>query len=254
MRDGARYPGYDVMVALGKVPGVTGLRKFGRNDDVDGDEEMWELGTTRVLPTSAGALSAVSSSVADDDTTGTGAWTIQVEGLDSNFVEISEVITMNGTGAVASVGTDWFRVNRAYVVTAGTGQVNAGNITVSIGGNAQAFIEANEGQTHQTHYTVPAGKSLVVTGITLVAGTLGNAHMVIESQIRLYRADGNSSWRSISAIDMTDGQTYSTQNSIPTVLPEKTDIRQKLIFSGTNGEVTGIFHGYLFTNEALALW
>lgn len=236
---------FDVRVALGLVPNWTALRKFGRNDDVDGNEEMWEYGTARVLPTSAGALSVVSSSVQDDNTTGTGAWTIQVEGLDSNYEQISEVITMDGTSPVASASSDWFRVNRAYVVTAGTGEVNAGNIDITIGGNEQAFIENNEGQTHQTHYTVPVGKSLVVTGITLVAGTLGNAHMIVESQIMLYRADGNSAWRSISAIDLTDGQTYSTQNSIPTILPEKTEVRQKLIFSGTNGEITGIFHGYL---------
>lgn len=236
---------FDVRVALGLVPNWAAQRKFGRNNDVDGNEEMWELGTTRVLPTSAGALSVVSSSIQDDNTTGTGAWTIQVEGLDANYEEIAETITMDGTSPVASASSAWFRVNRAYVVTAGTGKVNAGNITVSIGGNAQAYVEANEGQTHQTHYTVPANKVWVVTGITLVAGTLGNAHMVIESQIMLYRADGNSAWRSISAIDITDGQTYSTQNSIPTVLPPKTEARQKLVFSGTNGEVTGIIHGYL---------
>jgi hypothetical protein len=154
---------FNIAVSIGALPGWTALRKFGRNDDVDGSEEMWELGTTRVLPTSPGALSVVSSSAEDDPDEatppGTGCFTIVVEGLDSNYEEISEIIALTGTTPVASVGTDWYRVNRAYGVTAGSGQVNAGNITISIGGDAQAYIEANEGQTHQTHYTVPAGKT-----------------------------------------------------------------------------------------------
>jgi hypothetical protein len=71
--------------------------------------------------------------------------------------------------------------------------------------------------------------------------------MIVESQIKL--ATPNSAWRSIGAIDLADGQTYSTANGIGELLPEKTEIRQKLIFSGTNGEVSSIIHGYLINND-----
>jgi len=234
-------------VALGRVTGWRALRKFGRNDDVDGTEEMWEYGTSRVLPVTAATLSVVSSSSQDTNTTGTGAWTITVEGLDADYEELTETITMNGTSPVSSTGV-FFRVNRAYVLTGGTGDTNVGNIDISINAAEQAFIEADEGQTHQTHYTVPAGHTVLVTGLTVVTGTLGgSSSLVVESQIKLL----GGMWRAISAVDLTDGQTYQSRNTIGTVIPEKTEIRQKLILSGANGNVAGIFNGYLINNDEL---
>jgi hypothetical protein len=57
------------------------------------------------------------------------------------------------------VSTNTFiRLFRARVATAGSGGVNAGTITCTIGGNTMAQIPANAGQTLQAIYTVPAGK------------------------------------------------------------------------------------------------
>ena len=236
---------FALSVSLGHQPGWRNYRKFGRNDDIDGNEEVWELGTARVLPSAAAVLAIVSSSTADDAVaTGTGAWTIQVEGLDANYDEISEVITLDGTVSVGS-SASFLRVNRAYIVTAGTGESNAGNITVSIGGDAQAYIEATEGQTHQTHYTVPNEHVLMVHGFSLVAGTIGGSnHIILESQIKLFGT--NTAWRTISAIDLVDGQAYhSHPNQGATIIPAKTEIRQRAIFSGSNAELSSIFVGYL---------
>ena len=142
-------------VALGLVPGWRSFRKFGTNDSLaSGTDEMWPLGTSRVRPTSAAVASAVSTAAADD-VGSTGALTLTIEGLDANYLEVSETIAMDGTTPSATTQT-FLRVNRAYIATAGTGQTNAGHITITVGGDAQAYVEASEGQTHQTHYTVPA--------------------------------------------------------------------------------------------------
>ena len=238
-----------VAVAIGAIPGWNSFRKFGQNDAVPstGFEEMWSLGTPRVLPTSAGALSIVSSSTADDEAAvGTGAWTITVEGLDSNYEEISETISLDGQVAVASVGTDWFRVNRAYNVTAGTGQVNAGNITISIGGDAQAYIQASEGQTQQTQYTVPANKTVVVTGFTLGIGRMaGSSDAHIKSLIKLYGSD--TAWRAISEIWLYNGETYKSDAAV-TLLPEKTEVKQE-IHSTSTTEAFGVWSGYIVDNN-----
>lgn len=238
---------FRVAVALGHHSGWRNLRKFGRNDDIDGNEELWEYGTSRVLPTTAAVLDVSSSSTADDaDPAGTGAWTITVEGLDGNYDEVSETITMNGTTSVNSTQT-FLRVNRAYVLTAGSAESNVGNIDILVGGNEQAYIEADEGQTHQTHYTVPAGHTLVITSFSLACGRLGGSNdIVIESQIK--SPEANYAWRTISAIDLTSGEVYLDED-IAVVLPEKWDIRQRTIFSGTNSEVGGEFHGYLIDND-----
>jgi hypothetical protein len=122
-----------VAVALGAIPGYASFRKFGMNDAiVSGTQEMWPTTGLRTLPTSAGQFSIVSDSAEDDPDEatppGTGAWTVVVEGLDSNYEEISETVTLSGLTPVLSVGTDWFRINRAYNVTAGTDAVNAGQL------------------------------------------------------------------------------------------------------------------------------
>jgi hypothetical protein len=240
---------FPIQVAIGAIPGWTTFRKFGTNEDVPGagSEELWPPGTARVLPTSAGALSIVSSSTADDSAAvGTGCWTITVEGLDSNYAELSEVIALDGQVAVASVGTDWFRVNRAYAVTAGTGETNAGNISISIGGALQAYIEAGEGQTHQTQYTVPAEKTVIVTNFNIGIGRMaGSSDAQISSAIKLFGA--NAAWRFISDIYLYNGQTYNNSSSV-TLIPEKTEIKQ-VITSSAATQVFGTWGGFLIDNN-----
>jgi hypothetical protein len=239
-----------VATATGYIPGWEIFRKFGMNDAVaSGTEEMWSPGTVRVLPTSGGALSIVSSSTADDSAAaGTGAWTIRVEGLDSNYLEIEETIVLDGQVAVASVGTDWFRVNRAYNVTAGTAAINAGNISISIGGALQAYIEALEGQTQQTHFTVPANKTVIVDNFTMGVGRMsGNVDLHIKSLIKLYGTD--TAWRAISEVWLFNGETYAN-NAGATLIPEKTEVKQQVI--GTvSTQVFAVWGGYLVSNERL---
>lgn len=237
-------------VAAGYIPGWESFRKFGVNDAVtSGTEEMWSPGAIRVLPTSAGALSVVSSSIADDSAAGgTGAWTIRVEGLDSNYEDIAETIVLDGQVAVASVSTDWFRVNRAYNVTAGTGEINAGNISISIGGALQAYIKDIEGQTQQTQYTVPADKTILVNNFTMGVGRMpGNVDLHVKSLIKLY--GDNTAWRAISEIWLYNGQTYANADAV-TLLPEKTEVRQQIV-GNVSTQAFAVWGGYLIDNARL---
>jgi hypothetical protein len=233
-------------VAIGALPGYESYRKFGMNNAIGvGEEEMWPAGILRVLPTSAGALSVVSDDPTDD-VGNTGATSITVEGLDSNYEDISEVIAMDGATPAASVSSDWYRVNRAYNTEAGTNEINAGNISISIGGDVQAYIEANQGQTHQTHYTVPAGKTLLVTGYFIGVGRMGgNTDLHILAQIKLF---GTTAWRSISDIWLWNGANHQNAGDTVTVVPEKTEIRQRIISTVTT-QAHGIYQGYLVDNE-----
>lgn len=239
-------------VALGLVPGWTSFRKFGMNPAVVSSttQEMWPPGTAKVWPTSAGTLSCVSDSAEDDENEatppGTGVWSIRVEGLDGNFDEISEDIVMTGT--TPATGTlSFFRVNRAYVIECGSGGINAGNISISVGGNLQAYIEANQGQTHQTHYTVPRNKVLLVTKYAIGVGRMsGSTDLNILAQIRLRDETKNGNyqgWRSISDIWLWNGGNHANHSSA-TVLPSKTDVRQ-VIDSDTTTQAHGIFGGFL---------
>jgi hypothetical protein len=236
-------------VALGCIPGYTSFRKFGMNPDVDtGTEEVWPLGTLRVLPTSAGALSIVSDSIADVMTTGTGAWELVVEGLDSNYDPISETVEMDGTTPVASVSSDWFRVNRMYNITAGTGGVNAGNITCSIGGDTQAYVEANQGQTHQTHYTVPRAHTLVITGFHYSVGRMGNTDLQVWSQVKFFNGGtGNEAWRTLDDTFMFENNFDNDHDVF--LIPEKCEIRQRVVATTTNAEIACTYSGYLVEDK-----
>ena len=244
---GGHAPGeLEIAVALGKIPGWRSFRKFGMNDVVvaSSTQEMWPVGTAKVWPTSAGTASIVSDNAADTVTTGTGTWTLTIQGLDASYNEVEETVSMTGLTPVVTTQT-FMRVNRMFGVTAGSNGVNVGNITASVGGNAQAYIEAAEGQTHQTHYTVPAGHTLLVTSFTVRTGRMsGNVDLHVLSQIRL-KNGGDEHWRSVSDVYL-----YSNghQNAADvTTLPEKTDIRQ-VIDSTTTTQVIGVFGGFLVDN------
>jgi hypothetical protein len=237
---------FKLSVGLGHHQGWRLFRKFGLNNDVDsGTEEVWPLGTPRVLAGAAG-VAAVSSDSANDAAAGTGARTVTLEGLDASFDEITETVTMNGVTPV-NTSASFLRVNRAYNVTAGSGKVNAGNISISIGGNTQVYIPALFGQTQQTHYTVPAGHTVAVTYLTIFTGRLSTADVTVRSQVRL--PDTDAAWRSLSGIFPFESQ-FLNAEAIAFV-PEKSEVRQEIITSLSNVEAGSVWGGFLIDNDYL---
>jgi hypothetical protein len=246
-------PNLKVKVALGLVPGWRELRKFGMNDAVvsSSTQEMWPLGTARVWPTSAAVAIAASSDAADDgNPVGTGARTIIIEGLDANYEEVSETLTMEGLSNATTTQT-FLRINRAYVQYAGSNGINVGNITITVGGNPQAYIEANEGQTQQTHYTVPAGHTWIIQDYHIAVGRMsGSTDLHVMGQIRLYDEAGLNnyqSWRSVSDIYLWNGGGWDNFAGA-TVVPQKTDVRQ-VIVSSTTTQANSVVEGYLIKND-----
>jgi hypothetical protein len=235
---------FRVRVALGQVPGWETFRKFGMNDAVtSGTEFMWPPGTARVLPTS-NTVAAVVSDSADDDANpaGTGAWTVVVEGLDADGLEVSDTVSLDGITPVNTTQV-FSRINRAYNTTAGTGEVNAGNISISLdSGKLQAYIEAGEGQTQQVLYTVPSNKTLLLDRIALGTGRLGAVDLAVQVFVML---PGQTAWRAISNI-----QPYESQflNEGAVLAPSSAELKMICVSSG-NGEAFGILSGYLIKNE-----
>ena len=241
---------FKLAVSLGLVPGWQIYRKFGLNDQVgSGTQEIWPPGTARVLPTAA-ALAIATSDDAQDDIvaiTGTGSWTIGVNGLDANGDEITDYITMRG--AVPAFTTKAFlRINRAWVETAGTSEVNTGNISVTIGGDLQAYIQAGTGQTLQTQFSVPRGRTFIVTSFQMGVGRMGGtSDLVVYSQIKGDYPD--STWRTASAIYLWNGQIVINNTSVH-LLRERSEIRQ--VVSSTSATQTyGEWEGYLVDNSYL---
>jgi hypothetical protein len=111
---------------------------------------------------------------------GTGARTVKVSGLDSNYDEVSVTVNMDGQSGV-SLGT-FIRVNRIEVLTAGSGGANAGNLhvgsqaspTVGVPTTTYAYVSAGDNQTLMALWTVPRNYTAYVTQTDVTVATSQN--------------------------------------------------------------------------------
>ncbi len=162
-------------IAMGAVPGVKHINKFGTNHDISTTYEyIWVQGNGWTQLPATTLLEVASTSALDVMTSGTGAWTITIEGLDDDGVEITDIVELNGQTPVLTALQFSF-VNRAYVSSCGTGEVNAGIVRIaddstswSVGvpvttAAIQAMIDATHGQTQQMIYKVPSTHWLFTT-------------------------------------------------------------------------------------------
>ena len=203
--------------------------KYGANATVGTSaEHVWAYSGTYTWPAAATTMDITSSSAADTSA-GTGARTVVIEGLDADYAEISETITMNGQTAVVSTNT-YLRVHRAYVATAGTGLTNAGLIYVADSvvthtsgvpsdlTEIATTIEVGNGQTLQAFYTVPAGYTAYLTRFSASTGEIVNSVTVSLRK----RLEGGA-FRVAERLVVL-GNSFSSIHDVPLVFPEKTDI------------------------------
>ena len=204
-------------IARGEVGDTSHINKFGYNSSVGTSYEViCDLGS-HTYPTSAGVVSVVSDSSDDDgDPAGTGARTVEVQGLDANYLPIAETVTLNGISAVTTTNS-FIRVFRMRIVTAGTGQVNAGNITASIGGTDIARILPDKGQTLMAVYTIPAGKEGYLVKFQ---GTLSKNQ---EANFRLRVKEFGNGYN-VKGLFGTFANSITYDYPIPLKFDEKTDI------------------------------
>ena len=170
-----------IEVAKGNVTGHSLVNKFGFNDSVGSTLQPVADGAVYQTPTAAASLEVVSSD-ANDTSAGSGARTLEIQGLDASFAPQTVTVSMNGTTAAAVTGT-WMRVFRMRVLTSGTyanqsAGSHAGTLTLRVAsaGATWAMIGLSAsgfpiGQTEIGCYTIPAGYT----------GYLISKHVSIES-------------------------------------------------------------------------
>jgi hypothetical protein len=164
--------------ALGLNADVSTLFKFGHNPSIGATEEdIWSTGGSLSYLSSAETLDVVSADAADA-AAGTGARTVEIQGLDNAYLEISETVTLAGLSSVETTNS-YLRVHRMIVRTAGSGEANAGIITAtaSTAATVQGQIDAGENQTLQVLYTVPANKTLLLTEVEASTPSVDDAEI-----------------------------------------------------------------------------
>ena len=138
--------------------------KFGHNSAIGGTfSTLWDNGATIYVYPAAATVMQVSSSDTDDTSAGDGARTVRIIGLDANWNEVSEDVILNGQSQVAT-STEFLRVYRMKVLTAGASLWNEGFIYVGTGSPTtgkpavvHGLIEPFMGQSLMALYTIPAG-------------------------------------------------------------------------------------------------
>ncbi len=157
----------------GNIQGQETFNKFGENLGVSTVEQDIQSQGGVLTFLQIAELITISSNNAADTIAGTNARSVEIFGLDENFTEISEIVNLAG---ITNVNTtkEYIRVNRFNVKSVGGyGNTNLGIITAaaSLNQTTQIEIPASEGQSQTTHYTVPAGKEIIITALRVTMDT-----------------------------------------------------------------------------------
>jgi len=238
---------WELNVSRGKVRGAESIIKFGENLDVDNTlETVWNVGGLYTYLTTAATVTVTSDNV-NDSASGTGARTVTVEGLDENYNQVSETLTVGGgAGSI-----EFLRVFRAFVASAGTSDTNEGTITIASGGTTLATIgiigfgltTTGLGQTLMAIYTVPVGYTLYVWQLDVsTAKTAGDVFFACREN------GGNNVWR-IKDVIHTNINDVERRYKFPLKIPEKSDIEIRAISEGQNMKVAATLDMILIQNE-----
>jgi hypothetical protein len=213
-------------VSKGLVPRHSLIHKFGHNQDVDtttDPETMWSAGGLYTFPSSADTLKIVSADVDDNGTGTTGALTITVQGLDTNYDVISEDFTLNGQTAVTG-SKEFLRVYRAFVTSAGSSEYNEGVITINNSDDSLtlAQIPAQHSQTQMAIYTIPRNHKGY---LTYFSGSMSKANPSTVCVLEMiFRKDGVKRIKQNIAIDTTGSTSFIKHFDCPLPIEEKTDV------------------------------
>lgn len=226
---------FELQVSRGQIPGHSVLHKFGAvpSMSINTTGTIWDIDDT-LYPwsalTSAGTLTVDRASASDANKT------ITIQGLDANYKQISENVTL--TNATGNATTQSFiRVYRAFMHNGSA--ANVGNIDIKISTTIIARITAGKAQTLMGVYTVPAGYSLYLTqGVMSVqsgADATGNFFI---------RYGGESAFRIAHTFEVASAEYFYAFHA-PFKLPEKSDVDIRADLRSNNARITAAFDAYL---------
>jgi len=222
----------------GAITGLKARNIFGENDSVATNalEDIWSSTGLYTWLQVAAKLEIISDD-ANDTVAGSGAREVTVEGLDANFLEISETINTNGVSASVATTKSFLRVNACFVSKMGaygstTAFGNTGTITLrtesagAIHGviGISANGSAGFGKIRIGRYSVPANFSALMLRHTATIQSGQTAEVFGFSR---KGAD-------VVAAPFTSQQTFFNHTAfvgqqdgplvVPLLFPEKTDI------------------------------
>jgi hypothetical protein len=235
-RTGKHEP-FGLHVKRGYVQGHEHVHKFGFNTSVTTSATLiWNGGGDYTYPTSAAQLGVVGTSTTDNSQ-------ITIQGVDADYNELTNIVTLNGTTTVTTSGS-YLRAYRAFV---SDDNEPAGDVTITHSGTNIAIISADEGQTLMATYTVPAGYTaylyqLVFGGAAEVANKYMTIRLKVREQGGIFRTQAKYT---------TAAQTFEETMIFPLVFPEKTDVEITAQSSSQVQQASAMFDLLLIKNVSV---
>ena len=234
-KSGILSPHAQLEMAHRRLDDAVQVQLFGFNRTIEtAYETVWnDGGGLYTFPSSALTMSCVSSSASD-------TMSILLDGLNSSYEPITEVVTLTGTTPVAT-STQFYRINAATILSGN----NVGNISISNGGTTYAYIEAAHGTEQAIVYTTPARHSLYVFTAQFTSGTV-NPNKYLTSR----GVQRSSTGRIIRFWESTFQQDVKFDITVPFRVPPKTDFSIEAKSSSGTNELS-IYIGAVLMEEDL---
>lgn len=248
---------WDLQVARGQIGYHKPYFRFGFANSIGTSQQtiasFITAGNTYVYPASATVMK-VSSSSASDTSAGTGARTILVAGLDANYNQINEVVTLNGQTAVNTTNS-YLRILYTEILSVGSGAAQAGTIYVGTGvvtAGVPATVywtsEASYNNWAFAGYTVPAGYTAYVTSYTITSQST-TANINVSAALVIYEY-GNGYPEIQSTARMTADGNFDRHYDYPFAIGEKSDFELRAwATTGSAVNVTGEIQFVLVKNS-----
>ena len=225
------YEHNPLAIAKGEVNGYSVRNIFGYNAAIETTYmPAWENATAYTYPTSALTMT-VTSNVADNGVV------ILIIGLDANYNQISETVTLAGT---VTTTNQYFRIND--VVTVSGNALN--DITISNGGITYAKVRGGDGKNQASIYTVPAGYSFYLMRIDAFCATAAQNNRQIFFRNLVCLPNGVK----LRVAETSFLEIMHIQRQMPFRYDEKTDIQFQLRGSSGDQFISVFGEGVLVKN------
>ncbi len=241
---------YYFEAARGNISDVAVVVITAHNPDVDtaAEEDIWEGGGTLSYLTDAEQMDIASTSDEDSgaggvNPAGTGVRLLKVDGLNSNYDEITENIIPDGTTAVTTTKT-YLRVRSMTSLSGGSSPSNVGTITATSATSStlQCQVGIDDGLSKNIHYTIPANKTAFILKVEMNATKVGGSSPIVEFRGLVRQLGGM--WLNVfdRRLDTSVADQFDILQAIMPPLPQKSDIR---IAATTTTNNTDIFCRFL---------
>jgi hypothetical protein len=232
---------FNLQVARGQIENHKNVFKFGFNPDVNGAEEtIWDVGGLYTYPSSALAMTVTTAAGTPANDNGVK---ITVSGLDENYNEVSEEVTLAGAGTATTTQT-FLRVFRAFVSGS---QAPTANVNITNGGTTYARVTLNDNQTLMAVWTVPAGYTAYILKGNVGTGTSNVNQFIIA---RLISRELGKVFRTQAKVTIQNGE-IAVDFEVPLSFSEKTDIEARAFSSGANNKVFADFEMIYIKNSSV---